>query len=45
MSSNYDAHAAEVDPENTLLWRASRRRLEAEEIRDAVTAVTGDHRS
>jgi hypothetical protein len=41
MSSNYDAHAAEVDPENTLLWRASRRRLEAEEIRDAVTAVTG----
>ncbi|MCU1234216.1 MAG: hypothetical protein JWP63_2183 [Candidatus Solibacter sp.] len=41
MSSNYDAHAAEVDPENTLLWRANRQRLEAEEIRDAVTAVTG----
>jgi cytochrome c553 len=41
MSSNYDAHAAEVDPENTLQWRASRRRLEAEAIRDAVTAVTG----
>jgi cytochrome c553 len=41
MSSNYDAHAAEADPENTLLWRNSRRRLEAEAIRDAVTAVTG----
>jgi hypothetical protein len=41
MSSAYDAHAAEVDPENTLLWRASRRRLEAEAIRDSVTAVTG----
>lgn len=42
MSSGYDEHAAEVDPENTLLWRFSRQRLEAEEIRDAVTAVTGE---
>ena len=42
MSANYDAKAAEVDPENTLLWRANRRRLEAEAIRDAVTAVTGE---
>jgi hypothetical protein len=41
MSSTYDAKAAEVDPENTLLWRANRRRLEAESIRDAVTSVTG----
>jgi hypothetical protein len=41
MSSKYDARAAEVDPENTLLWRVNRRRLEAEAIRDAVTAVTG----
>jgi cytochrome c553 len=41
MSSAYDAHAAEVDPENTLLWRMNRRRLEAEAIRDAVTSVTG----
>ena len=41
MSSDYNAHAAEVDPENTLLWRVNRRRLEAEAIRDAVTAVTG----
>lgn len=41
MSANYDAKAAEADPENVLLWRMSRRRLEAEAIRDAVTAVTG----
>jgi hypothetical protein len=41
MSSAYDKKAAEADPENTLLWRANRRRLEAEAIRDAVTAVTG----
>jgi len=42
MSSTYNARSAEVDPENTLLWRANRRRLEAEAIRDAVTAVSGD---
>jgi hypothetical protein len=42
MSSDYNEHAAEVDPENSLLWRFSRQRLEAEEIRDAVTAVTGE---
>jgi hypothetical protein len=41
MSAAYNSHAAEIDPENTLLWRANRRRLEAEPIRDAVTAVTG----
>ena len=42
MSSNYNAKAAEVDPENTLVWRGNRRRLESEAIRDAVTAVTGE---
>jgi cytochrome c553 len=42
MSTKYDAQAAEVDPENTLLWRANRQRLEAEPIRDAVMAVSGD---
>lgn len=42
MSSEYDERSAEADPENTLLWRASRRRLEAEEIRDAIMAVSGD---
>lgn len=30
------------DPENTLLWKFNRRRLEAEEIRDAMLAVSGN---
>ncbi|MSV30287.1 MAG: DUF1553 domain-containing protein [Bryobacterales bacterium] len=33
--------AGEKDPENKLLWKFSRRRLEAEEIRDAMLAVSG----
>jgi hypothetical protein len=41
MSSRYDARAAAVDPENKLHWRHERRRLEAEEIRDAILAVSG----
>jgi hypothetical protein len=41
MSSRYSAEGFEADPENSLLWRANRRRLEAEAIRDAVMSVTG----
>jgi hypothetical protein len=33
--------AVEKDPENSLLWKFTRRRLEAEEIRDAMLAVSG----
>ena len=33
--------AMEKDPENKLLWKFSRRRLESEEIRDAILAVSG----
>ena len=39
--SRYDDHASEIDPENTLLWRMNRRRLEIEAWRDAMLAVSG----
>jgi hypothetical protein len=35
------ALAMEKDPDNKLLWRFNRRRLEAEQIRDAILAVAG----
>jgi hypothetical protein len=38
-SSQFDAHNYEVDPENKLLWRMNRRRLEVEAWRDAMLAV------
>ena len=41
MSSDYNAEKAEVDPENRLLWRMNRRRLEAEAVRDSILAVCG----
>jgi hypothetical protein len=41
MSTSFDEKAARIDPENTLLWRMNRRRLEAEAIRDSILAVSG----
>ncbi|HEU0119142.1 MAG TPA: DUF1549 domain-containing protein [Bryobacteraceae bacterium] len=41
MSSAYDAKASETDPDNVLLWRMNRRRLEAESIRDGIMEVSG----
>ena len=42
MSSQFDEPAAAVDPENVLLWRMSRRRLEAEPMRDAIVSFSDD---
>jgi hypothetical protein len=36
-----DARAAEIDPDNRLLWRFNRQRLEGEAIRDSVLVVSG----
>jgi hypothetical protein len=41
MSTTYDAQATQLDPENRLHWRFNRRRLEAEAIRDAILATSG----
>jgi cytochrome c553 len=40
-SSAGNAEAQQVDGENRLLWRANRRKLEAEAVRDAILAVAG----
>jgi Protein of unknown function (DUF1553)/Protein of unknown function (DUF1549)/Planctomycete cytochrome C len=42
MSTRYNSEAALADPENRLHWRMGRRRLEAESIRDAILAVSGE---
>jgi hypothetical protein len=39
-SAPYADHA-KIDPENRFLWRMNRHRLDAEEIRDAMLAVSG----
>lgn len=41
-SSDFRSDAAAIDPENRLLWRMNRRRLEVEPWRDAMLAVTGE---
>ncbi len=41
MVNSDDARNATIDVNNDYLWRFNRRRLEAEEIRDAVLAVSG----
>jgi cytochrome c553 len=41
-SSAYQADAAKVDPDNKLLWRFDRRRLEGEVIRDSMLLASGN---
>lgn len=40
-SSAYDSTRQKIDANNQFLWRMNRRRLEAEEVRDAILAVSG----
>ena len=41
MSSDFDQNNFDIDPDNRFLWRASKRRVEAEAVRDAMLAVSG----
>jgi hypothetical protein len=41
LSSMHDVKAHAVDPDNALLWRAHRRRLDPESLRDAMLSVAG----
>ncbi len=38
---NQNSQALNIDPENTLLWKFRRRRLEAEAVRDSVLTASG----
>jgi hypothetical protein len=41
LASTHDDTNHEADPENTLVWRMRKRRLEAEPLRDAMLAISG----
>ena len=42
MSTDYNQQHYSIDPENVYLWRATPRRLDGEEIRDSILAVSGN---
>jgi mono/diheme cytochrome c family protein len=42
MARDWNEHAAQVDPENRLLWHRARQRMEPEIIRDSLLAVSGE---
>ncbi len=41
-ASTFKPDAFQIDPENRLLWRMSKRRIEAEAMRDAMLSVSGE---
>jgi len=41
LSSHYEPANSDKDPENILLWRANRRRLDPESLRDSMLAAAG----
>src|SRR5690606_24265192 len=41
LSTQVDESAAAIDPENRLLWRMNRRRLDVEALRDGLLAISG----
>jgi hypothetical protein len=41
LASTHDDNNHEADPENTLVWRMRKRRLEAEPLRDDMLAISG----
>jgi Protein of unknown function (DUF1553)/Protein of unknown function (DUF1549)/Planctomycete cytochrome C len=41
-STDYSAASFAIDPDNRLLWRANRQRLDAEAMRDALLTVSGE---
>lgn len=42
LSTDFDESNFEIEPDNTLLWRANRRRLEVEALRDSVLLISGE---
>lgn len=42
VQSTFNTQAHELDPDNTLVWRANPRRLDAEAIRDAMLSISGE---
>ena len=45
LSSANNAAAMQVDPDNRLLWRMNRQRIDAESLRDGLLAVSGELQS
>lgn len=42
LATDFDEKNFEIEPDNTLLWRAGRRRLEVEALRDSILLISGE---